>query len=50
MLLMTYADFDRKYIIYPEETLTIYKLLKDIDDYINLKLGRFPLNKSNGSC
>jgi hypothetical protein len=41
---MTYADFDRKYIICPEKTLAVYGLLKDIDDYIDLKLGRFPLN------
>jgi hypothetical protein len=41
---MTYADFDRKYIICPEETLTVYGLLKEVDDYIDLKLGRFPLN------
>jgi hypothetical protein len=41
---MTYADFDRKYIICSEEILAIYGLLKDIDDYIDLKLGRFPLN------
>jgi hypothetical protein len=39
-LIMTYADFDRKYLICPEETLAVYELL----DYIDLKLGRFPLN------
>jgi hypothetical protein len=43
-LLMTYADFYRKYIICPEETLAVYGLLKNIDNYIDLKLGRFPLN------
>jgi hypothetical protein len=37
---MTYAE----YIICPEETLAVYGLVKDIDDYIDLKLGRFPLN------
>jgi hypothetical protein len=31
LLIMTYADFDRKNIICPE-----------VDDYIDLKLGRFP--------
>jgi hypothetical protein len=41
---MTYADFDRKYIICPEEILAVYGLLKDVDDYVDLKLGRFPLN------
>jgi hypothetical protein len=41
---MTYVDFDRKYTICPEETLAVYGLLKDVDDYIDLKLGRFPLN------
>jgi hypothetical protein len=45
LLIMTYADFDRKYIICPEETLTVYGLLKDVDDYIDIKLGRFPLNE-----
>jgi hypothetical protein len=44
LLIITYADFDRKYIICPEETLAVYGLLKDVDDYIDLKLGRFPLN------
>jgi hypothetical protein len=38
---MTYEDFDRKYLICPEETLAVYGLQKDI---IYLKLGRFPLN------
>jgi hypothetical protein len=32
LLIMTYADFDRKYIICPEETLAIYGLLKNVDD------------------
>jgi hypothetical protein len=41
---MTYEDFDRKYLICPEETLAIYGLLKDIDDYIDLKLGILLLN------
>jgi hypothetical protein len=27
-----------------EETLDVYVLLKDVDNYIDLKLGRFPLN------
>jgi hypothetical protein len=40
LLIMTYADFDRKYIICLEETLAVYGLLKDVDDYIDLKLGR----------
>jgi hypothetical protein len=44
LLIMTYADFDRRYIICPEETLAVYGLLKEINDYIDLKLGRFPLN------
>jgi hypothetical protein len=44
LLIMTYADFDRKYIIYLEEILAVYGLLKDVDDYIDLKLGIFPLN------
>jgi hypothetical protein len=44
LLIMTYADFDRKYIICPDETLAVYGLLKNVDDYINLKLGKFPLN------
>jgi hypothetical protein len=44
LLIMTYTDFDRKYLIHPEETLGVYGLLKEIDDYIDLKLGRFPLN------
>jgi hypothetical protein len=39
---MTYPHFDRKYIICPEETLAVYGLLKDVDDYINLKLKNFP--------
>jgi hypothetical protein len=50
LLIMTYTDFDRKYIICPEETLAVYGLLKDVDDYIGLKLGRFLLTKSNGDC
>jgi hypothetical protein len=41
---MTYADFDKKYIICPEETLAVHGLLKEVDNYINLKLRRFPLN------
>jgi hypothetical protein len=45
LLIMTYADFDRKYLICPGETLAIYGLLRDVDDYIDLKLGRFPLNE-----
>jgi hypothetical protein len=44
LLIMTYADFDRKYIICPEKTLVVYGLLKDVDDYIDFKLGIFPLN------
>jgi hypothetical protein len=44
LLIMTYADFDRKYIICPEETLAIYGLMKEVVNYIDLKLGRFPLN------
>jgi hypothetical protein len=44
LLIMIYTDFDKKYIICPEETLTVYGLLKDVDDYIDLKLGRFLLN------
>jgi hypothetical protein len=28
---MTYANFDRKYIICPEETLAVYGLLKEVD-------------------
>jgi hypothetical protein len=44
LLIMTYEDFDRKYIICPEETLAVYGLLKNVDSYIYLKLGRFPLN------
>jgi hypothetical protein len=45
LLIMTYADFDRKYIICPEETLAVYGLLKDIYNYIDLKLGRIYINK-----
>jgi hypothetical protein len=41
---MTYADFDRKYLICPEETLAVYGLIKEVDNYIDLKLGRVPLN------
>jgi hypothetical protein len=44
LLILTYADFDRKYIICPEETLAVYGLIKEVDNYIDLKLGRFPLN------
>jgi hypothetical protein len=44
LLILTYADFDRKYIICPEETLDVYGLIKEVDNYIDLKLGRFPLN------
>jgi hypothetical protein len=43
LLIMIYADFDRKYLICPEETLAVYGLLKDVDDYIDLKLRKFPL-------
>jgi hypothetical protein len=42
---MTYVDFDRKYLICPEETLAVYGLIKEVDSYIDLKLGRFPPNK-----
>jgi hypothetical protein len=35
---MTYADFDRKYIICPEEILAVYGLIKEVDNYIDLKL------------
>jgi hypothetical protein len=45
LLMMTYVDFDRKYLICPEETLFVYGLLKEVDSYIDLKLGRFPLNE-----
>jgi hypothetical protein len=45
LLIMTYVDFDRKYLIYPEETLAVYGLIKEIDNYIYLKLGKFPLNE-----
>jgi hypothetical protein len=41
---MTYVDFDRKYLICPEETLAVYGLLKEVDNYIDQKLGKFPLN------
>jgi hypothetical protein len=40
LLIMIYAE----YIICPEETLAVYGLLKDVYDYMDLKLGRFPLN------
>jgi hypothetical protein len=46
LLIMIYVDFDRKYIICPEETLAVYGLIKEVDNYIDLKLGRFPLNES----
>jgi hypothetical protein len=32
LLIMTYADIDRKYLVCPEETLAVYGLLKDVDD------------------
>jgi hypothetical protein len=35
LLIMTYADFDRKYIICPEETVAVYGLLKDVDETSN---------------
>jgi hypothetical protein len=41
---MTYVDFDRKYLICPEEILAVFDLLKEVDNYIDQKLGRFPLN------
>jgi hypothetical protein len=44
LLILTYADFDRKYLICQEETLAVYGLIKEVDNYIDLKLGRFPLN------
>jgi hypothetical protein len=40
---MTYADFDRKYIICPVESLAVYGLIKEVNNYIDLKFGRFPL-------
>jgi hypothetical protein len=43
--MMTYVDFDRKYLICPEETSAIYGLIKEVDNYIDLKLGGFPLNE-----
>jgi hypothetical protein len=39
LLIMTYVDFDRKYLICPEETLVVYGLIKEVDNYIDLKLG-----------
>jgi hypothetical protein len=50
LLIMTYADFDRKYLICPEETLAIYGLIKEVDNYIDLKLGRSISAKSNIDC
>jgi hypothetical protein len=37
---MTYADFYRKYLICPKETLAVYGLIKEVDNYIDLKLRR----------
>jgi hypothetical protein len=37
LLMMTYVDFDRKYLICPEETLAVYGLIKEVDNYIDLK-------------
>jgi hypothetical protein len=45
LLIMTYVDFDRKYLICSEETLFVYGLIKEVDSYVDLKLGRFPLNE-----
>jgi hypothetical protein len=45
LLIMTYMDFDRKYLICPEETLAVYGLIKEVDNYKDLKLGGFPLNE-----
>jgi hypothetical protein len=45
LLIMTYMDFDRKYLICFEETLAVYGLIKEVDNYIDLKLGRLPLNE-----
>jgi hypothetical protein len=50
LMIITHADFDRNYIICPEETLAVYGLLKYVDDYIDLKLGRFPLNLYQQNC
>jgi hypothetical protein len=39
-ILRIFVDFDRDYLIYPEETLEIYGLIEDVDDYIDNKLKR----------
>jgi hypothetical protein len=47
LVIMTYADFDKKYIICPEETLALYGLLKEVDDYIDLISFKYISTKSN---
>jgi hypothetical protein len=37
LLIMTYVDFDRKYIICPEETLVVYGLIKEVVKFISTK-------------
>jgi hypothetical protein len=34
-----------KYLICPEVSLAIYGLLEEVDDYIDNRLKKFPLNK-----
>jgi hypothetical protein len=41
----TYIDFDTDYLICPEESLSIYELIGEVDNYIDEKLKRFPLNR-----
>jgi hypothetical protein len=44
-IIKTYLDFDRNYLICPEEFFAIYGLVEDVDNHIDDKLKRFPLNK-----
>jgi hypothetical protein len=44
LVIKTYLDFDRAYLLCPEETLCVYGLDEDVDTYIDTKLKQYPPN------
>jgi hypothetical protein len=44
LVIKTYLDFDRAYLLCPEETLCVYGLDEDVNSYIDTKLKQYPPN------
>jgi hypothetical protein len=44
LIIKTYLNFDKAYLLYPEEILCVYGLDKDVDSCADTKLKQFPPN------